>query len=128
MDTDSLDPSAIRETVTSTEQLLSAVADGVPFKVVYCIPEIEAIFFEAPIDLKRIFPLYDEHFFLMYAKTRPKEALNYLLENGGGPKTLSAFLDQLTLEDIGRLRTTYQIGQLIGFANEVRSRVAQAAS
>src|SRR5260370_20266873 len=65
LDTDSLNPSLIAETIATTDHLLRSVAVGTPFKVVYCIPEIEVVFFEAKIDLKRIFPRYDPDFFLM---------------------------------------------------------------
>lgn len=128
MDTETLDPSAIAEIVTTANHLLGAVAGGTPFRVIYCIPELEAVFFEAPIDLKRIFPKYDQHFLLMFAKSAPKKALQYLFENGGGPTTLSQFLDQLTSEDTERLRATYPINQLMDFIHEAVERVAKSAT
>jgi hypothetical protein len=128
IDTESLEPSAIAETVTTTDQLLGAVAGGTPFRAIYCIPELEVVFFEAPIGLKRIFPHYDQHFFPMFAKTRPKEALQYLFKNGGGPTNLSQFLDDLTSEDVEHLRTTDPIKQLINFADELGRRLSKAGA
>lgn len=119
IDTDTLEPLAIKETVTTTEHMLRTVAGDTPFKVIYCIPELEAIFFAAPIDLKRIFPHYDTHFFTMFAKARPKEALQYLFDNGRGPKRLPEFLDHLTSEDAEHLRSTAPIRELLAFLRDV---------
>jgi hypothetical protein len=127
IDTETLEPSAIAETVSTTEYLLSSVAGGTPFKVVYCIPELEAVFFEAKIDLKKIFPHYDENLFLMFAKTSPKKALEHLYETGGGPSTLSRFLDHLTSEDAERLRAAYPINQLMDFIRDVRPLTTASA-
>src|SRR5215472_10643824 len=42
-DSDSLDPSIIWEKYSTTEQLMRAVSGGTPFKVILCIPNLEAI-------------------------------------------------------------------------------------
>ena len=127
VDTGSLDPSVILET-TSTERLLEAVAAGTPFKVVYCVPELEAVFFNAPSDLKRIFPNYQEGVYRMFAKTSPKEALEALFENGGGPKNLGEFLDHLTSEVAERLRRADPVHQLMDFIHELNTVPAKSGA
>jgi hypothetical protein len=123
VDTGSLDPSVTVETISTDRlesQLLADVASGTPFKVVYCIPDLEALFFNGSIDLKRIFPNYDEGVYLMFAKTSSKRALEALFKNGGGPKDLHQLLDHLTSEDAERLRGTYPINQLMEFIDDLR--------
>jgi hypothetical protein len=118
-DTETLEASAIREAFSTMDQLLRAVAVKTPVVIIPCIPELEAIFFEAPATLKRLFPQYDQQFFLMFAKTRPKEALTILFENGGGPTTLPELLDCLTSDDVEQFRRIYPITQLITFISDV---------
>src|SRR5216683_4576890 len=64
-DTETLEASAIREAFSTMDQLLRAVAGKTPVAIIPCIPELEAIFFETPATLKRVFPQYDQQFFLM---------------------------------------------------------------
>jgi hypothetical protein len=118
IDTESLEPSVIHDVVATTEQLLRMVAGATPFRVISCTPALEAVFFEGHLNLKKIFP-HAEQQFLMFAKTSPKEALNFLFENGGGPKNLSEFLDRLLPEDIAKLQATYPIQHLVSFISEV---------
>jgi hypothetical protein len=119
VDSDSLDPGVILETVKTMNQLLGALANSTPFEVIYCIPELEMIFFEAEIGLKRIFPHYDRDMFLMFSKLSPKKALQELFENGGGPTNLPELLDNLSPEDTERLRAMYPISQLMSFIHKV---------
>jgi hypothetical protein len=119
IDSESLDPGFILELVNSMKQLLRALAGSTPVEVIHCIPELEAIFFEAKIGLRTIFPLYDEWSFLMFSKFTPKKALQDLFENGGGPKNLTEFLNCLTPEDVARLQGMYQISQIVEFIHKV---------
>src|SRR5438093_6712285 len=64
LDTDTLDPTIIAETVQITRHLMGAVAGDTPFDIIYCIPHIEAIFFEDITALQRLFPLFDNVFIL----------------------------------------------------------------
>ncbi len=121
-DTDTMDPQAIWDAVQTTEDLLRAVAAGTLFRVIYCTPELEAVFFDSEMNLNRVFPHYDHGFFLKYAKTQPKQALEYLFKNGGGPATLQELLDDLTSNDIERLRSTYPVRHLVEFVIEVQVR------
>src|SRR5690242_12787494 len=53
-DTESLDGSVISELVVTMTDLLRDVAGRTPFKVVYCMPEVETIFFDVPINLSHL--------------------------------------------------------------------------
>jgi hypothetical protein len=121
LDTDSLDGPVITELLTSTDELLRAVAGRIPFKVIVCIPHIETIVFDSSINLARLFPKYDPQFFLAFAKFNPKAALDFLFKNGGGPTSLSQLLASLTPEDVAKLQGTPPIHQLMEFYIEVIS-------
>jgi hypothetical protein len=118
-ETGTLEASAIREAHVTLDELVHAVAGETPVVTIPCIPELEAIFFEAPAILKRLFPQFDQHFFLMFAKTRPKEALTFLFKNGSGPTTLPQLLDGLTSDDVEQLRLVYPIQKLMSFITDV---------
>jgi hypothetical protein len=117
LDTDTLDPTSIVEIVQTTRYLLAAVAGDTPFDIIYCVPHLELIFFEAGLDLKRIFPNYNGVFMLQFAKTQPKNQLELLFEKGGGPRNLRDFLAALTSEDADKLRSVYPIQHLISFVS-----------
>jgi hypothetical protein len=115
LDTGTLDPTLIAETVQTTRYLMGAVAGDTPFDIIYCIPHIEAIFFENTTPLERVFTQFRNVFILQFAKTQPKDQLELLFQKGGGPKTLNAFLDQLTSDDIEKLRASYPIQHVMAF-------------
>jgi len=115
LDTDTLDATIIAETIQTTRHLLGAVAGDTPFDIIYCIPHIEVIFFEDVTALQRIFPQFGKVFIPQFAKTQPKDQLEVLFQKGGGPRTLSAFLDQLTPDDVEKLRTLYPLQHVMAF-------------
>ena len=115
LDTDTLDPTIISETIQTTRYLMGSVAGDTPFDIIYCIPHIEVIFFEDTTALERVFPHFGNVFILQFAKTQPKDQLEFLFQKGGGPKTLNAFLDQLTSDDVEKLRASYPIQQVMAF-------------
>lgn len=127
-DTDSLDPAAIRDSYVTSEQLLRAAAGGIPFKVIPCIPVMESIFFESTEILSRIFPKVNHDSYVMFYKTQPKEALAFLLAQGGGPTTLAKLLQKLTEEDVEQFRATYPIPELLMFIHEVLGPVGKQAT
>ena len=115
LDTDTLDPTIIAETIQTTRHLMGTVAGDTPFDIIYCIPHVEVIFFEDTGLLKRVFPQFDGVFIREFAKTQPKDQLALLFQKGGGPKTLSAFLDQLTSDDVEKLRAASPIRHAMAF-------------
>jgi hypothetical protein len=114
LDTDTLDPTIIAEIVQTTRHLIGAVAGDTAFDIIYCIPHLEAIFFEASVDLQRIFPNFDHVYILQFAKTQPKDQLNVLFEKGGGPRRLNQFLDELTSE--GYCKTTVHVSDSAAYS------------
>jgi hypothetical protein len=115
LDTDTLDPTIIAERIQTTRYLMGAVAGDTPFDIIYCIPHIEAVFFEDTTALQRIFPQFRSVFLLQFAKTPPNDQLELLFQKGGGPKTLNAFLDQPTPDDVEKLRAMYPIPHVMAF-------------
>jgi hypothetical protein len=115
LDTDTLDPTIIAERIQTTRYLMGAVAGDTPFDVIYCVPHIEAIFFEETTTLRRVFPHFDNVFILQFAKTQPKDQLELLFQKGGGPKTLNSFLAQLTSDEVEKLRALYPIQHVMAF-------------
>jgi hypothetical protein len=94
---------------------MGAVAGDTPFDIIYCIPHIEAIFFEDTSPLQRVFTQFRNVFILRFAKTQPKDQLELLFQKGGGPKALNTLLDELTSDDIKKLRASYPIQQVMAF-------------
>jgi hypothetical protein len=127
LDTDTLDPTIIAERIQTTGYLMAAAAGDTPFDIISCIPHIEAIFFEDTAPLQRIFPKFGNVFILQFAKTQPKDQLELLLQQGGGPKTLNDFLDQLTSADAEKLRSTYPIAHVMAFINNNSNVAASKA-
>src|SRR5260370_42367046 len=58
LDTDTLDPTIIVETVQTTRHLMGAVAGGPPSDLICCIPPINALFIEITPQLYPICPYY----------------------------------------------------------------------
>jgi hypothetical protein len=127
LDTKTLDPTSVSETIQTARYLMADAAGGTPFEVIYCIPHLETIFFEDTAALQRLFPRFGDVFLLPFAKTQPKDQLDLLFQKGGGPRTLNAFLDQLTSGDVEKLRTSSPIQQVMGFiANNMEIAVSKA--
>ncbi len=125
LDTDTVDPALLIDKIQVTKQEIGSVAGDVPFDIIFFIPEIEAVFFDDSIDLPRIFPAFKKVYTRKVAKLKPREQLLALLENGGGPNTLSSFLDELTSEDVERLQAKEPIRQLIAFIRRHRQPTAR---
>jgi hypothetical protein len=115
LDLDTLEPTIIAETVQTTRHLMASVAGDTSFDIIYCIPHIEAIFFEDPSALRRIFPNFGSVFILPFAKTQPKDQLAALFQNGGGPRDLNGLLGSLTSQEIEQLRSSNPIDQVRSF-------------
>jgi hypothetical protein len=122
MDTDTMDATTIAEAVRASRHLIGAVAGETPYEIVYCIPEIETIFFDNKVDLESIFPDFKNCYFRQFALTQPKQQLDLLLKDGKGPRTLSDFLSALTSSDIEKLQKTYPIQQVSAFIRSVVGR------
>jgi hypothetical protein len=127
LDTDTLDPTVLAERIQTTRYLMAAAAGDTPFDVIPCVPHMEAIFFEDTTALQRIFPHFGNVFILQFARTQPKDQLEVIFEKGGGPKNLNAFLDQLTSDEVEKLRALYPLQQVMAFiANNTKVAAQQS--
>jgi hypothetical protein len=124
MDTDTMNPTVISETVQITRHLLRSVAGNTPFEVVYCVPSIETVFFQGSVGFGRIFPRFDLCFIQQFALTQPRQQLEVLFEKGGGPRNLHAFLDELTQEEVDSIRGMPPIQQLVAFITGALARAS----
>jgi hypothetical protein len=110
----------IAEKVQSMKESVEAVAGDTPFDIIYCIPRIEAVFFDGVIDLQRVFPEFKHVFIPELAKTNPKRQLDALLEQGGGPGNLGTFLQQLTSKEVKRVQSKDPLRQVSTFITKHR--------
>ncbi len=118
VDTDSVDERSIRDRMQSTQELLKVVAGGIPTKVILLIPTIESVFFQAGV-LTKVYgdPLPEEVRFL--ARSSPREALERLLAQPHGPKTIEDLLNNLGEDDTAAIRATPPIRELTTFLEKV---------
>lgn len=130
-DADSLDPATIREKYVTTNELLQWASGGIPYKVVLCIPCLEAMFFESPEIVKmmdRLFPKAGLSSMIMFYCRQPKETLDYCFAQGGGPTNLTHLLRTLADDDMTRLRTTIPIREISEFIDSVLHPLGHANS
>lgn len=126
-DTNTLDQAVITRTVQEVRGQMASAVVGVPYDVIWFTPHIEMVFFEGTVDLKRIFPHFKDVFVNKLANEDPKSQLQALFEKGGGPKKLSDFLDELTGEDVEKIRVEEPIYRLITFITNNRAPIFDTA-
>jgi hypothetical protein len=119
-DTDALDEAVIGEAFRAMKESVESVAGDVRFDIVSCIPNIEAVFFNGAVDLRRIFPEFEYALIPKLAKADPKRQLEALFENGGGPGNLDKFLAQLSSKEVKKLQAKGPIRQLATFIKKNR--------
>jgi hypothetical protein len=113
--TNTVDKKLSRKMVDEMKEEMASVEGETPFDVFCCIPHIEVIFFEANIDLQRIFPAFKTVLDRRLTKTDPKGQLEALFERGRGPSNLSCFLDHLTRAEEERVCYRAPIPKVIAF-------------
>lgn len=123
MDSDSRDESLVRQQRQTTEDLVKAVSGRAPVKVILFVPEIEAVFFQAPRALRRAFGEELPTDLLVMARENPKAALtNLFARDTRGRNDLSALLEVLDEEDVEALRSVPAIRELVTFLSETANR------
>ena len=117
-DADTIDERLFHERIRSIKELLESVAAGLPTKVILVVPEIEILFFQAPRVLPRLFgdPLPEE--VRQMAITQPKKALDCLFKLSRGPNSIADLLHSFDHEELGSLRATPAVKELIEFLRE----------
>jgi hypothetical protein len=118
VDTDSVEEGIIHDRLQSTQELLKAVAGGIPTKVILLIPTIESALFMAGV-LTKLYgaPLPEEVRFL--ARSDPKKALERLVAEPNRPNNIKALLDRFGAEEIDAMRATPPFQELITFLEGV---------
>jgi hypothetical protein len=122
-DTDTLNQAAIADMVREMRDQVASAAVGVQYDFVSCIPQIEVVFFEGTIDLRRLFPHFKEVFVKRFARTNPRQQLEVLFKEGGGPTTLGAFLERLTSDEVEKVQAKDPIRRLVVFITNNRAPV-----
>jgi hypothetical protein len=124
VDTDSVDRAIIHERLQTTEELLKSVSGRIPVKVIPLIPTIEALFFEAPGLMQKLFPSTVTSELLLLAEHDPKEALSQLLGIKADLPLIGKLLDRLDDEDVEKLRATRPMAELLDFLSRVATTAA----
>ncbi len=114
-DTNTLEHAVIADLLRDIKDQVAPAAVGIPYDVVCCIPHIEKVFFESAIDLQRIFPRFEEVFVNKIAQSNPKQQLEALFKEGGGPGTLNDFLGKLKSEEVEKVQAKDPIRQIVVF-------------
>jgi hypothetical protein len=117
-DSNTTDHTVIPEMLRVISEKVGADAAGIPFDVVCFIPQIEAIFFRGDIELDRIFPRMKTVFDQVSSNTDPKQQLDVLLGQGGGPETLASFLGKLTSDEAVQIQSKEPIRRISGFLSD----------
>jgi hypothetical protein len=127
VDTDTVDESAVMHLRQEMEDLLRAVAGGVPFKVFTMVPEIEALLFRVPAALERVTQQKLSADNMALSRYQPRQAIIQLSQNKRA--ILDQILNELTPEELNVLRETSPIKELIEFLTQhiVRKQQPQTA-
>jgi hypothetical protein len=115
LDADSISPDFVRERSRGLHELLGSVSSGPESEVFLFVPEMEAIFFQAPSLLERVLGLTIPETLAILAEARPKDALDRLFTQHQSIKTMPQLLVALTPGDFEELRRTKPIADLNEF-------------
>jgi hypothetical protein len=117
LDADCVSEKLISERRQDVEELLRMAAGKIPTKVVFAVPEMEAIFFEDASLLPRVVGHELSHDILETAKIRPGQALAQL---GYAKNRWGDLLQALSEEDLVILRKSQAIQEIMQFLQEMR--------
>lgn len=109
------------------EEVVEIAAPGVPVKVLVAVPELEAVLFQAPGLVARVFGDRATAEVMDLARRSPNQALGRL-DEAGGVSAHQKILSQLTESDLAVIREAEVIRELIAFLHDVLDRVAGAAN
>ena len=91
VDSDSMDPVVIRERHRDIEEFVASDSPGIPIKVIMAVPELEAIFFDDPRILDRIFNGGVTQGILDLARTEPHRACRIYLQDRSRSRDLTIY-------------------------------------
>jgi hypothetical protein len=117
IDADSPEPEVASERRRRAEEILGDATEGVPFRVIVAVPELEILFFGRPDLLHRVFDKIDEHV-IELARLSPRHAIGKLAP--GEPYEFACFriLRAMDADDIKALRETDLIRDLLSFIKD----------
>jgi hypothetical protein len=115
---DSLNPSLINERRDGMEELIRAAAASIPVKVVFVVPEVEALFFLCPDVIERVIgPIRPE--FVVLGKRDPRGVLTQIAKENNRKWDVAQALAFLTPADVECLRKSEAIQELTAFLTSV---------
>ncbi len=116
-DSDAVERDAVEQRLQTLEELVGSATEGVPYKVILAVPEIESWFFVVPEVLERLSgqKLSPEQREL--GELRPKEVLRQLFKDHG-PLFVHKLASELTEPEVKTLQETQPRKELIEFLTE----------
>lgn len=123
VDSGSTVPELVQMRIRETTEIIESVSVNTPVKVMFFVPEIEAIFFQDLQLLARLLgytPSQDE---LDLSALQPRKVLQQLLAKSEKVRNRTEIINQLAEENINNLRDFPTIQELIKFLQSVREPV-----
>lgn len=124
-DSDTTDEHSMRQLRREMEELIRAVAGGIPFKVILMVPEIESLFFRAPAAVERVAGRSLTAEQLAMANFKPSAVIRQFGQTESG--AFDQIVSGLTPDEIDLLRDAVPIKQLIEFLSEHSMALAGSA-
>jgi hypothetical protein len=123
LDAETLSAELIRERRQSLNELLEVLGGRTPSRIIFAVPEIEAIFFQEPRLLERIVGRKIPPVLRVMAQAQPRAALNELFRKSETVSTYEKLLKSLTAQDVEVLRKSPVVQELSEFLGLARDWV-----
>ena len=114
VDSDSVNPEAIRDRRSRALEMLTFNAGSVRCKVILAVPELEVVLRDDPCLLERVAGSSIPEVVRVRAEAQPKAALETWLRDSGG-RTIQDVLDAIGPDDVQIMRQAEPIRELIEF-------------
>ncbi len=126
MDAETTDAGRIMQQQRDLEDYFLWVSQGVPFRVVQFVPEVEVVFFQHPEVLRRVLGGRLDRNALVAGRFAPRAVLEELLRGG----SLTELIERLTEEDLEELRKHEAVAELRSFveSSDVHSLAVSSRS
>lgn len=128
IDAETPEPEAADERRRSAEELLGDAAADVPFRVLVAIPVLEALFFQRPELVRRVFGDAADDHLIELAQLSPRHALRKLRPNQDFHKLGLQLLKTMDADDIRAIRDMSPIRELIAFIEQVATSPLRMAA
>jgi hypothetical protein len=128
LDSESLNPEHSKEKRLMNEYLLKRMASPEDFKVIVFHPEIEVIFFEAPLALGRLLGQQISEDFIRQGLLIPKHTLDKLLAEASPKRDYDSFVGSIDPESAAELASGKQAAALVDAVKSFLTPAVLAAS